>query len=96
MVILTEMITAQEGKGDELEQAFKNLLPQVRHDPGTVAYIAHRSIENPLKFFVYEKYEDQEALKRHTQTTHFKEFNSAIASLVNAGRPGIASYREII
>lgn len=95
MVILVAMITTLEGKGDEFEREFKKLVPKVRSDPGAIAYIVHRSTENSSRFFVYEKYENQEALKHHSSTLHFKEFSRTTASLL-AGRPEVSFYREIM
>ena len=95
MIVLVAMITALDGKGDEVEQEFKKLVPKVRSDPGSIAYIVHRSTDDPSRFFVYEKYEDQEALKHHSSTPHFQEFSRAASSLL-AGRPELGFYREIM
>ncbi|MDD4875917.1 MAG: putative quinol monooxygenase [Dehalococcoidales bacterium] len=81
MIVVAAMVKVKEGKGDEVEQAFKKLVPQVRKDPGVIAYIINRSIDDPTKFFVYEKYEDRDALKYHGATPHFKEFGKTMADL---------------
>lgn len=94
MIVIAATLTAAEGKADELESEFQKLVPKVRKDPGTVAYVVHRGLEDPSKFFVYEKYESQDALKAHSSTPHFQEFSKALASIL-AGRPEIALYREL-
>lgn len=83
-----------EGKGDALEQEFKKLLPKVHSEPGTLVYIVHRALDDANKFFVYEKYENNEALKTHSSTPHFQEFFKIVGPWL-AGRPEIALYKEI-
>ena len=94
MIVLAAMLKAVDGKGDELEQQFRKLVPNVLNDPGTIAYVVHRGTDDPSKFFVYEKYEDAEALRAHRSTPHFQEFSRATASLLD-GRPEVGRYREI-
>ncbi|MDY6908261.1 MAG: putative quinol monooxygenase [Chloroflexota bacterium] len=94
MIVVAATLMAAEGKGDELEQQFKALVPKCLGDPGTVAYAVHRGLDDPSKFLVYEKYASGDALKAHSQTPHFKEFSQAISSLVQ-GRADIALYQDI-
>jgi len=94
MIVVTAILKAAEGKGDELEQEFRKFVPAVHKEPGNLAYVAHRGINAPVTFFVYEKYESQEALKEHSSAPHFKEFSKATASMLE-GRAEIALYREI-
>ena len=94
LIVITAILKAAEGKGDELEQEFQKLVPQVLNDPGTVAYVVHRGMDDPSKFFVYEKYESVEALRAHSSTPHFREFSRATASMVD-GRPEVGRYQEI-
>lgn len=94
MVVLTAVLTANEGKGDEVEKLFKDLVPKVLKDPGTVNYMIHRNANDPNKFFVYECYENQDALKYHGGTEHFKAFGQATRGMF-AGRPELTFYNRI-
>ena len=94
MIVISAILRTVEGKGGELEKEFKKLAPKVRKDPGAITYILNRSINDPNKFFVYEKYESQDALKYHSSTPHFKEFSKAIAPLLS-GRAEVELYNEI-
>jgi quinol monooxygenase YgiN len=94
MIVVAAKLKAVEGKGDELEQAFRKLMPKVLKDPGTISYVVHRKVDASNDFFVYEKYESMEALKLHGSTEHFKEFSKAIASLLD-GRPEFGIYNEL-
>jgi quinol monooxygenase YgiN len=94
MVVVCAMLKAVDGKGDEVEKEFKTLIPKVLKDPGAIAYVVHRAIDDPNKFFVYEKYDDMDALRYHSATEHFKEFGRTTASLFS-GRPEIGLYNQI-
>ena len=94
MIVVAAMVKVTEGKGDEIEQAFQKLVPKVLNDSGTIAYAVHRSIDDPSKFFVYEKYEDREALKYHGSTLHFQEFAQTMAPLQEKP-PEIGLYRQV-
>ena len=95
MLIGTAILRAIEGKEDEIEKEFCTLIPKVRKDPGTITYIVHRALDNPQKFFVYEKYQDKEALNYHASTPHFKEFFKNVSGMLE-GQAEISFYREIV
>jgi len=94
MIVVCAMLKALDGKGDEIEQEFKKLIPKVLKDPGSIEYAVHRALDDPNKFFVYEKYDDMDALKLHSSTEHFKAFGQATASMFS-GRPEIGLYNLI-
>jgi quinol monooxygenase YgiN len=94
MIVVAAKLKAAEGKGDQLEQEFRKLMPKVLKDPGAVTYVVHRKTDAPNEFLVYEKYESGEALKFHGSTEHFKEFSRNIAPLLD-GRVEVGVYKEI-
>ena len=60
---LLATITVQEGKNEEFEQVFLELIEQVRaNEPGNVFYALHRSTSDPQVYKVMEQYESGEAL----------------------------------
>lgn len=93
-IVIAATIKALEGKGDALEQELRKLAPKVRKDEGALVYVIHRSTDDPLKFFVYEKYESPGAINYHVSTAHFKEFSSALTLLMD-GRIDIQRYSEL-
>jgi len=95
MIVLVAVLNVAEGKGNEVVEEFKKLVPKVRQDPGTIAYNINQAADNPDKIMVYEKYKDQEALQYHGQTEHFREFGRSTRSLF-AGRPEITLYNEVV
>ena len=94
MVVVGAVIYENEGKADDFVREYKKLAPKVRSDPGAIAYMLHRDLEDPCKFFFYEKYADDEARTYHTSTPHFKEFFRVVGPIMK-GRPLISRYEEI-
>ncbi len=94
MMVVAAVLKVTDEKGDEMEKLLREFVPKTSTEAGTIAYVAHRSIDEPSKFFVYEKYENEEAFKAHSSTPHFKEFAKEISSMLQ-GRPDIGRYREI-
>lgn len=86
---LLATITVQEGKNDEFERVFTDLMAQVRaNEPGNNFYALHRSGSDPQVYKVMEQYETAEALDAHGKSDHFRAANKALAELV-AGAPDI-------
>lgn len=87
-------IKAKEGSEAQLEQAFRTMIPKVRNEPGTLAYILHRSVKDPTVFVFYETYQDQAALDAHSKSEAMKELGAAIGGLLD-GRPQIEVLAEV-
>ena len=94
MLVIAAMLKVLDGKGDGLEREFEKLVPEVLKEPGVITYVVHRSIDDPSRFFVYEKYKSREDFDYHCTTPHFKEFFEAFESIKD-GEPEIAAYKEI-
>ena len=84
MIVLTAVATAAEGKADAIIAEIKKLAPVVLKDPGCITYTAHQAVDNPNKILFYECYENQDALKYHGQTAHFKAFGQATKGMWGA------------
>ena len=82
MIVVSAMISIAEGKGDEYAAEFATLAPLVRKDPGCLTYVLHRMIGSPDRFFVFEQYEDEAAIKYHVSTPHFLAYRERTAHLV--------------
>jgi len=94
MLVVAATLKAAEGKGDDVEQAFLTLLPNVKQEQGTLTYVVHRGTDDRDKFFVYEKYRAKEDLDFHSSTPHFKEFFKVVGPIL-AGQPDISFYQEL-
>ena len=74
---------AKEGEADEVARALDNLLEPSMAEPGILEYRAHRDVEDPNVFFMFEVYTDAAAYEAHVETPHFQEwgFGHAIPRL---------------
>ena len=45
-------------------------------------YVLHRKIGSPDQFFVFEQYENEDAIKHHSATPHFLAYHQVTAHLV--------------
>ena len=79
----------QDGKGADLEEAFRTLSEQVRaNEPGNTFYQLCKSREDANTYVVMELYADQAALEAHGASEHFKAAGPKIGPCL-AGRPEI-------
>jgi quinol monooxygenase YgiN len=74
-VAVTYLIKA--GHEGEAADLFARLTEATRAEPGCRMYLAHRSTTDPRRFFLYEQYDDQEALDAHRASPHFERFAKA-------------------
>ena len=94
MIVICARITIAKGKGDEYLEKFKELAPKVRKDPGAITYVLHRNIDDPDQFFVFEQYENREAIKHHASTEHFKAYRRETDAIVEDRQVGF--YHEVV
>jgi quinol monooxygenase YgiN len=94
MIVVGATMHVVDGKGDEFIKEFRKVAPKVRKDPGALLYALHRDIADPNRFFFYEKYENEEAIKFHGSAPHVREFFQAIGP-ITTGRPEIVRYQEV-
>lgn len=80
---LLATITVQEGKNEEFEQVFLELMAQVKaNEPGNNFYALHQSGSDPQVYKVMEQYDSPEALDAHGKSDHFRAANKQLAGLV--------------
>ena len=77
MITIIARFQCQEGKEDEGFAALKKMAASVEEkEDGAVAYIAHRSIDNPQEIVFFEIYKDEDSMKAHGKSEHMAEMNS--------------------
>ncbi len=76
------------------EQAYKlaSLLEQeTRKEPGCFMYTFYADRNDPSTFFIFEEWESDEALAKHFQTEHMKQFMQQAPQIL-AGPPVAKKY----
>jgi quinol monooxygenase YgiN len=93
MIVVAKM-KAKKGSEQEFEAALRDMVSKVASEEGTIAYTLHRSLGDATEFLFYEKYKDQEAFARHSETAHFKELMGIVAPLLD-GAPSVELFEEL-
>ena len=80
MVTLIFRMRIQDGKEKGAIAALETMCAAVvENEPGTLAYVFHRSLEDANEVVLYESYVDDGALQAHIKTPHFAELRVATA-----------------
>ena len=74
MICLAVTYVLKPGTEDEAVRLFGLLTPATRAEPGCRMYLAHRSADDPRRFFLYEQYDSPEDLEYHRSSPHFTEY----------------------
>jgi (4S)-4-hydroxy-5-phosphonooxypentane-2,3-dione isomerase len=73
-LVLAVTWVARPGEEGAVEEVLRRMMPLTRAEPGCIQYDAHRSPEDPRRFFLYEVYDDEAALAAHSESEHFKRY----------------------
>ena len=80
-------IKIKDGKEDEALAALKKMAEGVEaNEPGTLAYVIHRSIDDPSEIVFFELYKDDDAAKAHSQGDSMKAFQSGFAEIFDVSQ----------
>jgi len=82
VVNIVAILSPASGKEARVEELVRNLTSEVeKTEPNVEKYIAfkRKTADGLTEFVFQERYKDQETLKVHTATDHFKVLGKAIA-----------------
>ncbi len=87
MVTIIARFKMQAGREDEALERLNKMVSAVQaQEPGALAYICHRSEDDPSEIVFFEIYADADALQAHGQTSYMREFRGAFARLFDASQ----------
>ena len=88
-------VKVRAGSESAAEAAFRRHLERVRRDePGTLAYLLHRSRKDPTLFLFYERYADAPAFDRHGKSAAMQSLFRELTPLLD-GAPAIELCDEL-
>ena len=88
MIVLAVTFVVQSGREEQAIELFNKLTVATRTEPGCLMYVAHRSLSEPRRFFLYEQYADQAALDTHRTSPHFAEYGTnGVFQLIESRAP---------
>lgn len=73
MICIAVNYVVQAGQEDAAIALFRQVSEESNREPGCRAYQVHRSADDPRRFFLYEAYDDEEALSHHMSSEHFRK-----------------------
>ena len=95
MVTITAVIRAKAGREDLVERALRAVVAAVKAgEPGTVAYVVSRGLDDPSVFTTFERFRDQAAMRLHNDSRAVAEFVAATKDSL-AGPIELHSCREL-
>jgi quinol monooxygenase YgiN len=74
MICVAVTYIIRPGHEEEAARLFRAVTGPTRAEPGCRMYLAHRSTSDPRTFFLYEQYDDQDALDAHRASAHFEQY----------------------
>jgi quinol monooxygenase YgiN len=88
MICLAVTFLIEPGHEEEAIGLFGRLTEATRAEPGCRMYLAHRSTEDPRRFFLYEQYDDRAALDAHRASEHFARYlTNGLAHIIESRTP---------
>ena len=74
MICMLIEVHVKKSALDEFLKVIKHDAVQSEAEPGCLRFNVLRDNEDPLKFYFYEVYKDEEARQAHRKTPHFAEW----------------------
>jgi len=65
---------ARPGEEEMVAEVLRKMVPLTQAEPGCVHYYAHQAADDPRRFFLFEEYVDEDGLKAHAESDHFKRY----------------------
>jgi quinol monooxygenase YgiN len=94
-VTIFAKLKVKAGSEAVFEAAAKEMIAAVRaNEPGTTAYVLHKSNQDPTSYWFYETYVDQASVDLHGKTAHMKAFGGKIGAALD-GRPEVTLATEL-
>jgi quinol monooxygenase YgiN len=91
MIIVAGSVLVQETKREQAKQLALTMSNATKAEAGCLDYTFYSDLENPSRFFIFEKWETQETLSKHFQTEHMRVFNEQLPHVL-ASKPEIYRY----
>lgn len=74
MITVIARYQTQPGRGNEVASILSRHIPPSRAEPGCLAFVVNRSVDDPDHFVLYEQYADEPAFQAHRATPHFRDY----------------------
>ena len=65
-------------KVDDLRATLDTMVEQTRQEPGCEVYDLYRSGDEEVRFHLFERYRDADALQAHRDSEHYKNYRAEL------------------
>jgi quinol monooxygenase YgiN len=89
VILVIGRVRCEEENMDELVSLCETMQTESRREDGCLRYGFFAAVEDPLSLVAVEEWADREALDRHFQQQHLREFTRGLLSIVSQ-RPEVA------
>lgn len=80
--VLYAEFTARAETVDRVDELIRGLAEEVRREPGNEVFAVYREESEPLRFFVFEVYRDEQAFQEHITADYGAVFNAELRGLI--------------
>jgi (4S)-4-hydroxy-5-phosphonooxypentane-2,3-dione isomerase len=87
IVTIVEIYIKKERLEEFIDATIKNHRASIE-EPGNLRFDVLQSIEDPLRFTLYEAYESEEAATEHKKTEHYLKWRNIVESMMVRPRKG--------
>jgi quinol monooxygenase YgiN len=96
MVTIIFRMRLKEGKEEEGLERLRKMADSVQEqEPGALAYLCHRSQDDPSEIVFFEMYADDDAFQAHGQTPHMGEMRASFSELFDLSQVKIERLDQI-
>ena len=78
LVLLVNLHVKPDKVEDFVRAIMENARSAVRDEPGCLRFDVSQDLEDPSRIYLYEVYEDDEALEAHRQAPHFLKWRDTV------------------
>ncbi|MDD5711976.1 MAG: putative quinol monooxygenase [Smithellaceae bacterium] len=82
MIALIAKLRIKDGSMDDAQTLFRDLIPEVSKEEGTVSYTVNKDMADPNLLVIVERYRDMGSLQAHTGSPSFAAFSKKIGAMM--------------
>ncbi|MBI4800571.1 MAG: antibiotic biosynthesis monooxygenase [Desulfarculus sp.] len=92
---VTMEFLARPGQEDALIQACRELAPLCRAQPGCLAWLPLRDRQEPRRFVLYMRWQDEAAYQAYLGSSHIQDFQERLAPWLLQGPPLTRAFKVL-
>lgn len=83
-IVITAIIKSKPDYENELFEVLHQVVHPSRNESGCITYKLHKSLDEQGVFVFYEIWQDEESLKKHIESNHYKAYRLQAEQLIES------------